>query len=145
MIWTFGAGGKLFAYQSGVLIVGMSTATFDSRDCSASRPADGDSVALLLLLVFLYWPRWLNPLRERLCHFGSTVSWVAGAAAGLGSSAAVAIGGTTLALRQLLEGVGCRAELPRRRGFSGQAQRMPRLISQYPSLEALRTSFPGMR
>src|SRR5438034_11780377 len=32
MIWTFGAGGKLFAYQSGVLIVGMSYGYFGSRD-----------------------------------------------------------------------------------------------------------------
>src|SRR5688572_23554517 len=32
MIWTFAAGGKLFAYQSAVLIVGMSYGYFNSRD-----------------------------------------------------------------------------------------------------------------
>ena len=32
LIWTFAAGGKLFAYQSGVLIVGYSYGHFDARD-----------------------------------------------------------------------------------------------------------------
>jgi hypothetical protein len=32
MIWTFSAGGKLFAYQSGVLIVGYSYGFFAARD-----------------------------------------------------------------------------------------------------------------
>jgi solute carrier family 13 (sodium-dependent dicarboxylate transporter), member 2/3/5 len=32
MIWTFAAGGKLFAYQSGVLIVGYSYRYFAARD-----------------------------------------------------------------------------------------------------------------
>ena len=32
LIWTFAAGGKLFAYQSGVLIVGYSYGYFDARD-----------------------------------------------------------------------------------------------------------------
>ena len=32
MIWTFAAGGKLFAYQSGVLIVGYSYGYFAARD-----------------------------------------------------------------------------------------------------------------
>jgi hypothetical protein len=32
MIWTFSAGGKLFAYQSGVLIVGYSYGYFAARD-----------------------------------------------------------------------------------------------------------------
>jgi solute carrier family 13 (sodium-dependent dicarboxylate transporter), member 2/3/5 len=32
MIWTFAAGGKLFAYQSGVLIVGYSYGYFEARD-----------------------------------------------------------------------------------------------------------------
>ena len=57
MIWTFGAGGKLFAYQSGVLIVGMSYGFFGSRDLF--RLGFLLTIAqclLLLLLVFLYWP-----------------------------------------------------------------------------------------
>jgi hypothetical protein len=32
MIWTFAAGGKLFAYQSGALIVGCSYGHFDARN-----------------------------------------------------------------------------------------------------------------
>jgi di/tricarboxylate transporter len=32
LIWTFAAGGKLFAYQSGVLIVGYSYGYFEARD-----------------------------------------------------------------------------------------------------------------
>src|SRR5215472_1262784 len=32
LIWTFAAGGKLFAYQSGVLIVGYSYGYFAARD-----------------------------------------------------------------------------------------------------------------
>lgn len=32
LIWTFAAGGKLFAYQSGVLIVGYAYGYFDARD-----------------------------------------------------------------------------------------------------------------
>jgi anion transporter len=57
MIWTFGAGGKLFAYQSGVLIVGMSYGYFDSRDLfRLGALLTVIQCALLLLLVFLYWP-----------------------------------------------------------------------------------------
>src|SRR4030081_1680095 len=37
MIWTFAAGGKLFAYQSGVLIVGYSYGDFAARDLGAKR------------------------------------------------------------------------------------------------------------
>jgi anion transporter len=57
MIWTFGASGKLFAYQSGVLIVGMSYGYFTSRDLlrlgAILTVVQG---ALLLLLVLFYWP-----------------------------------------------------------------------------------------
>jgi len=57
MIWTFGAGGKLFAYQSGVLIVGMSYGYFDSRDLfRLGALLTVIQCVLLLLLVFLYWP-----------------------------------------------------------------------------------------
>lgn len=57
MIWTFGAGGKLFAYQSGVLIVGMSYGYFTSRDLlRLGFLLTVVQCALLLLLVFVYWP-----------------------------------------------------------------------------------------
>ena len=48
MIWTFAAGGKLFAYQSGVLIVGYSYGYFEARD-----------------LVRMGW--WLTRRRVRWC------------------------------------------------------------------------------
>ena len=57
MIWTFGAGGKLFAYQSGVLIVGMSYGYFSSRDLfRIGLLLTLVQCVLLLLLVFVYWP-----------------------------------------------------------------------------------------
>jgi solute carrier family 13 (sodium-dependent dicarboxylate transporter), member 2/3/5 len=57
MIWTFGAGGKLFAYQSGVLIVGMSYGYFGSRDLfRLGLLLTLVQCVLLLLLVFVYWP-----------------------------------------------------------------------------------------
>jgi sodium-dependent dicarboxylate transporter 2/3/5 len=57
MIWTFAAGGKLFAYQSGVLIVGYSYGYFAARDLVRM----GACLTLveffvLLLLVPFYWP-----------------------------------------------------------------------------------------
>ena len=57
MIWTFAAGGKLFAYQSGVLIVGYSYGYFAARDLMII----GAWLTLveffvLLLLVPFYWP-----------------------------------------------------------------------------------------
>ena len=57
MIWTFGASGKLFAYQSGVLIVGMSYGYFTSRDLlRLGFLLTVVQCVLLLLLVFVYWP-----------------------------------------------------------------------------------------
>ena len=57
MIWTFGAGGKLFAYQSGVLIVGMSYGYFRSRDLlRMGLLLTLVQCVLLLLVVFFYWP-----------------------------------------------------------------------------------------
>jgi solute carrier family 13 (sodium-dependent dicarboxylate transporter), member 2/3/5 len=57
MIWTFGAGGKLFAYQSGVLIVGMSYGYFDSRDLfRLGLLLTLVQCVLLVLLVLFYWP-----------------------------------------------------------------------------------------
>ena len=57
MIWTFSAGGKLFAYQSGVLIVGYSYGFFEARDLV--RIGWWLTVVeffVLVLLVQLYWP-----------------------------------------------------------------------------------------
>jgi len=60
MIWTIGAGGKLFLYQSTVLIVGHSYGYFDRRDllrmgaCLTIVEA-----AVVQLLASAYWP-WLG-------------------------------------------------------------------------------------
>ena len=57
MIWTFAAGGKLFVYQSAVMIVGYSYGCFNGRD--VLRIGICLSVVeslLLLLLVPFYWP-----------------------------------------------------------------------------------------
>jgi anion transporter len=57
MIWTFASGGKLFAYQSAVLIVGMSYGYFSSRDLfRLGLLLTLVQCVLLLLLVFFYWP-----------------------------------------------------------------------------------------
>jgi anion transporter len=57
MIWTFAAGGKVFAYQSGVLVVGMSYGYFGSRDLfRLGLLLTVIQFGLLLLLVFFYWP-----------------------------------------------------------------------------------------
>ena len=57
LIWTFAAGGKLFAYQSGVLIVGYSYGYFDARDLV--RMGAWLTVVeflVLMLLVPFWWP-----------------------------------------------------------------------------------------
>ena len=57
MIWTFGAGAKIFIYQSAVLVVGYSYGYFDSRDML--RVGAWLSVVefvFLFLLAPLYWP-----------------------------------------------------------------------------------------
>jgi sodium-dependent dicarboxylate transporter 2/3/5 len=57
MIWTFAAGGKLFAYQSGVLIVGYSYGYFEARDLvRMGWWLTLVEFAVLVLLVQLYWP-----------------------------------------------------------------------------------------
>ena len=57
MIWTFAAGGKLFAYQSGVLIVGYSYGYFDAKDLlRIGWWLTVVEFLVLLLLVPLYWP-----------------------------------------------------------------------------------------
>jgi anion transporter len=57
MIWTFSAGGKLFAYQSGVLIVGYSYGYFAARDLviMGAWLTVIEFLALLVLVPF-YWP-----------------------------------------------------------------------------------------
>lgn len=57
MIWTFAVGGKIFIYQSAVLVVGYSYGYFDARDML--RVGAWLTVAqaiILVLLVPLYWP-----------------------------------------------------------------------------------------
>jgi solute carrier family 13 (sodium-dependent dicarboxylate transporter), member 2/3/5 len=57
MIWTFAAGGKLFAYQSGVLIVGYSYGYFAARDLLRLGFAlTIVEFLIVLVLVPYYWP-----------------------------------------------------------------------------------------
>jgi anion transporter len=57
MIWTFAAGGKIFVYQSAVLIVGYSYGCFDAKDMlKVGFILTVAESAILLLLVSLYWP-----------------------------------------------------------------------------------------
>ena len=57
MIWTFAAGGKLFAYQSGVLIVGYSYGYFAARDLVVMGALlTVVEFIVLLSIVLLYWP-----------------------------------------------------------------------------------------
>jgi sodium-dependent dicarboxylate transporter 2/3/5 len=57
LIWTFAAGGKLFAYQSGVLIVGYSYGYFDARDLlRMGALLTVIEFLILVLLVPLWWP-----------------------------------------------------------------------------------------
>jgi di/tricarboxylate transporter len=57
LIWTFSAGGKLFAYQSGVLVLGYSYGYFEARDLvKIGICLTIAEFAVLMLLVPLYWP-----------------------------------------------------------------------------------------
>ncbi len=57
LIWTFAAGGKLFAYQSGVLIVGYSYGYFEARDLiKMGAWLTVLEFLVLMLLVPFYWP-----------------------------------------------------------------------------------------
>ncbi len=57
MIWTFGAGPKIFMYESAVLVVGYSYGYFDNRDLLKVGAVLSIVTALILLvLVPLYWP-----------------------------------------------------------------------------------------
>lgn len=57
MIWTFSAGGKIFVYQSAVLIVGYAYGYFDARDMFRLGLCMSIVDSLLLVLVVpFYWP-----------------------------------------------------------------------------------------
>jgi solute carrier family 13 (sodium-dependent dicarboxylate transporter), member 2/3/5 len=57
LIWTFAAGGKLFAYQSSVLIVGYSYGYFEARDLLKTGAwLTVVEFIVLMLLVPFYWP-----------------------------------------------------------------------------------------
>jgi sodium-dependent dicarboxylate transporter 2/3/5 len=57
LIWTFAAGGKLFAYQSGVLIVGYSYGYFEPKDLiRIGAWLTMIEFIILMLLVPFYWP-----------------------------------------------------------------------------------------
>ena len=57
MIWTFAAGGKIFVYQSAVMIVGYSYGYFEARDMfRVGICLTAIESLLLLIFVPLYWP-----------------------------------------------------------------------------------------
>ncbi len=57
MIWTFGAGAKVFIYQSAVLVVGFSYGYFDTKDMfKVGLVLTVVEFFILLLLAPLYWP-----------------------------------------------------------------------------------------
>jgi di/tricarboxylate transporter len=57
MIWTFGAGAKIFMYESAVLVVGYSYGFFEAKDMlKVGALLSIVACAILMLLVPLYWP-----------------------------------------------------------------------------------------
>ena len=57
MVWTFGAGAKLFVYQAAPMIVGYSYGCFDARDMlKIGACLTVVESLILLLLVPFYWP-----------------------------------------------------------------------------------------
>ncbi len=57
MIWTFGAGGKIFVYQSGVMIVGYAYGYFETKDMfKVGLALTIIEYFILLGLVAFYWP-----------------------------------------------------------------------------------------
>jgi di/tricarboxylate transporter len=57
MVWTFSAGGKIFLYQSAVLVVGYSYGYFSLRDLfKVGAALTIVEWLILMLLVPLYWP-----------------------------------------------------------------------------------------
>ncbi|PYT72545.1 MAG: hypothetical protein DMG39_09620 [Acidobacteria bacterium] len=57
LIWSFAAGGKIFVYQSGVMVTGYSYGYFEARDMLRVGICLTILEALLLLVVVpFYWP-----------------------------------------------------------------------------------------
>lgn len=57
MLWTFSVGGKIFIYQSAVLVVGYSYGYFDARDMfKVGLALTVAQSIILVILVPLYWP-----------------------------------------------------------------------------------------
>jgi di/tricarboxylate transporter len=57
MIWTFASGGKIFIYQSPVLVVGYSYGRFEAKDLlKVGFVLTLVECLILLFLVPLYWP-----------------------------------------------------------------------------------------
>jgi anion transporter len=57
LIWAFAAGGKIFVYQSGVLVVGYSYGYFNARDVfRVGLCVTAIESLVLLLIVPFYWP-----------------------------------------------------------------------------------------
>jgi di/tricarboxylate transporter len=57
MVWTFAAGGKIFAYQSAVMVVGYSYGYFEGKDfLRIGLWLTVVESLILLLLVPFYWP-----------------------------------------------------------------------------------------
>jgi solute carrier family 13 (sodium-dependent dicarboxylate transporter), member 2/3/5 len=57
MVWTFGAGAKIFVYQSAVMVVGYSYGCFDARDLlKVGGILTVVESLILLFLVPFYWP-----------------------------------------------------------------------------------------
>jgi len=57
MIWTFGAGGKIFIYQTAVLVVGFSFGCFTPKDMfKVGLALTVIEFVLLLLIVPVWWP-----------------------------------------------------------------------------------------
>jgi di/tricarboxylate transporter len=57
MIWTFGAGPKVFIYESAVLVVGYSYGYFTNKDMlKIGAVLSVVTAFILLLLVPFYWP-----------------------------------------------------------------------------------------
>ena len=57
LIWSFAAGGKLFVYQSGVMVMGYSYGYFEARDLfRVGLLLTILESAILLILVPFYWP-----------------------------------------------------------------------------------------
>ena len=57
MLWVFSSGGKIFVYQSGVLVIGYSYGYFSAKDILrlGLLMSIVDSLLLLVVVPF-YWP-----------------------------------------------------------------------------------------